>query len=438
MLAFAPATSAAGLRGAVLATAPKTGFEESGDWTTHEEELALLAQIANESEVPLRLEQIGTTAQGRPINLVIIGLGATGTADDLAKTMPATMILGSQHGNEPAGREANLKLIRDLAYMDLAYGNTDQATAVLAEQTLLIVPSANPDGRAANSRANSNGIDINRDHLTLVTEEASAFAQVILTWEPHLALDLHEYGPTTPVTYDDDLLYLWPRNLNVDTEIHDKAKEFCLEYIKADSEAAGYSADEYGLRKIGPNAGPVKVPLDYEMSQSAGDEDEGICRNTMGLRNSMGILVESATSAQGYRPDEVLRGADLRRRRVESQRVVLDAMLRFNDEQGDGSKAICDGARVRKATEGRDQSAPLYFNGADNDPSTSFQDPPPSGYQLTPSQLSEPALTNALDGQGITVGDDGIVSMAQHAEPIIGLLLDARGRRHIAEATPLD
>ena len=58
----------------------------------------------------------------------------------------------------------------------LSHSQVEQARELLADQTIMIVPSANPDGRARNSRGNSRGTDINRDHLTLATEEARAFA----------------------------------------------------------------------------------------------------------------------------------------------------------------------------------------------------------------------------------------------------------------------
>ena len=81
--------------------------------------------------------------------------------------------------------------------------------------------------------------------------------------------------------YDDDLLYLWPRNLNVDAQVHGLSKTLAIDYIGKGAEAAGYSSDEYGLYAVG----------DQDVSQQAGDGDEGIMRNAVGLRHSIGILL---------------------------------------------------------------------------------------------------------------------------------------------------
>jgi hypothetical protein len=224
-------------------SAPRTGFETRGgaSWTTHDEELAFLRAVARGSK-RVSVDVIGKTEQGRPLHLVSIGAPAPrGTG------RPTTMFVGSQHGNEPAGRETTLQLLRDLAF-------TTDPTLVrqLSEQSVLVVPSANPDGREANTRENSLGVDVNRDHLALTQNESQAIAAVLRDCGPDVVLDLHEYGPSVPVLYDDEVLYLWPRNLNVDPAVRDLSRTLAEEYIGKGARAAGYTADEYGLLKAGP------------------------------------------------------------------------------------------------------------------------------------------------------------------------------------------
>jgi hypothetical protein len=405
----------------VPASAPRTGFEKRGgaDWTTHDEEVAFLKEVARRSK-RVRLEVIGETAEGRPLHLVTIGNPRPGST-----RKPTTMFVCSQHGNEPAGRETGLALLRDLAFTD-----DKVLLRQLQEQTVLVVPSANPDGRAANTRENSEGVDINRDHLALTVAESRAIAAVLRDLGPDVVLDLHEYGPSVPVLYDDEILYLWPRNLNVDAGVRDLSRTLAKEYIHKGAVAAGYTADEYGLYKVGPQ----------EVTQTAGDQDEGICRNAVGLRHALGILVESAVTADPRNsPTELVDTAELNLRRVASQTQVTRDTLRFMRDQGSIARFVTEGAPGRKKKEGQQRSAPVYFGGADNTEPTPDQvlDPPPAAYTMSKADAKEVADVLRLHGiRTKTVGNRVRVEMGQAAEPVIPLLLDARGARHVVEADP--
>jgi hypothetical protein len=404
----------------VPATAPRTGFEVRGgaSWTTHEEELAFLDEVARSPRVTLTV--LGRTVEGRPLHLVRLSRPGSRSA------RPTALVLGSQHGNEPAGRETALAWLRDLAF-------TDDPLLVqqLAEQDLLFVPSANPDGRVRNSRGNARGVDLNRDHLTLTQPESRLVGAVVRDLAPTLVLDLHEYGPTVPVLYDDDVLYLWPRNLNVDGAVRDLSRSLCEEYIAKGARRNGFTADEYGLYKAGPQ----------QVTQTAGDENEQICRNAMGLRHALGVLVESAVTQSPMRPGELASTAQNQSRRVASQRQVLADTLRFLREQGDTAQFASSTAPARKAREGAERSAPVYFGGADNVEPTPAQVvfPPPSGYALTAAQATALRPLFALHGITTTVDADGrtVVPMAQAAEPVLPLLLDARAPRPVTSAEAL-
>jgi hypothetical protein len=377
---------------------PQTEFEASGGaaWTSHAGGLDFLAEIADRSP-RVRLEVIGASVAGRPLQLVTIG--APGPRDAAGvRSAPSTLFVCTQHGNEPAGREAGLQLVRDLAF-------TADAAALrqLEDQAVLVIPTANPDGRERNIRT-SGVTDINRDHLNLTQPETQAIHRVIRDVAPDVILDLHEYGPTQPVVYDADVLYLWPRNLNVDPGVHALSKLLCEGYIAPGACEAGYTADEYGLYKA---AG-------IELTQVAGNEDEGICRNSVGLRHSLGILIKSAVSQSLYRgvEEEVVSATQNRLRRVASQVQTTRDALRFMSELGEGVHATTVGAAERAGRDGADGSRPVYFRGADNDPPdpADIDDPPPSRYELTAAQAA--SVDAVLDLHGIERATaDGAVSV---------------------------
>jgi N-acetylmuramoyl-L-alanine amidase len=89
--------------------------------------------------LPARAETIGTSAEGRPIRAELVGSRRAPTK---------ILVVGSIHGNEPAGRAVTRRLRRV---------QPPSGTA------LWIVDDANPDGSAANSRQNARGVDLNRN-----------------------------------------------------------------------------------------------------------------------------------------------------------------------------------------------------------------------------------------------------------------------------------
>ena len=406
---------------------PRTGFETSGgaSWTTHEEEIAFLAEVDARSD-RVSIEIIGRSIQNLPLHLVRIGHPSP-RSPEAARALPVQLNICSQHGNEPAGREACLRWLRDLAF-------TDDPVLVdqMQRQTILFIPSANPDGLRANTRENAGGTDLNRDHLNLETPEVRAMETVVRDWEPSFALDFHEYGPSEPVLYDDDVLYLWPRNLNVDPPIRELGKRFSQDHLRPCLAEAGYSSDEYGLAAVG----------DVDVEQTAGDHDEGISRNAAGLRHSVGILIESAVSPKLTSPFELVDPAVNANRRVDSQWSAIACALGFSRSDGDAVRTASEASRrVSRSPAPRT----VYFDGQDEDTTiTGNRDEPtstadaPCAYALNADQYSR--VTKALDIHGIAntpMGPGRLVRLAQEARPVIALLLDARGARHSVEGQAL-
>src|ERR687892_1901176 len=95
------------------------------------------------------------------------------------------------HGGEEEGTDAMMQVIRDL--VTLPYGTNDVVDAVLDHAILVVIPTANPDGRTAGTRRNSNGFDMNRDLLVQSQPEIQANVAFQLEWLAPVGLDMHGY-----------------------------------------------------------------------------------------------------------------------------------------------------------------------------------------------------------------------------------------------------
>ncbi|MFG3259681.1 M14 family metallocarboxypeptidase [Streptomyces sp. NPDC048172] len=399
---------------------PRTGFERSNGqrWTTQPEEGDFLAAV-DRASARVTTDTLGTTKQGRPLRLVRIGEPAPRGAEQVRRGN-SVLLICSQHGDEPSGREACLSTVRDLAFA------RDSGTRrFLARTNVLVVPTANPDGRAADTRGNSDGVDINRDHLALSTAEARAMAAVQRDYRPDTIYDLHEYGATVPY-YVKDLLSLWPRNLNAAHGVHRESRALSERYVRPHAEKAGHSTGIYGIWTDPETGEPVK--------QVAGDGQERILRNTVGVKHAVGQLVETRVDA--LTDEEKADPALNNRRRVHSQLAALKGAYDFASERRSRIEAATGAARVA----GLADRGPVYLGGADNekpDPEQILQDPP-CGYRLTAAQWKDVRTT--LDLHGVKARRDGsgvLVPLRQSQRALVPLLLDGRAQYGLTAGTPV-
>lgn len=249
------------------------------DFTTHAEAMAFLARTVDGINHAV-LRTMGSSQEGRAIPVVIFAQGGLDIPVLRRNGRPTVLIIGHQHGNEPAGGEAALVAIERLARGDLS--------EVLRHINVVIVPRANPDGAEAFRRTTANGIDLNRDHVLARTPEARVLIGLMRELDPALVLDAHEYsviggwvrnfgGLARP-----DALVQAATQANLTPAIALLQEGTFLPALRNAFAAGGLAHDWYFT------ADP-REPKTVGM----GGIEPDLARNAAGLRHAAGILIET-------------------------------------------------------------------------------------------------------------------------------------------------
>jgi hypothetical protein len=142
-------------------------------------------------------------------------------------------VQGAIHGNEYEGVESNMQIIEELA--TTPYGADPEIDAVLDHAILVFNVIQNPDGRAAGTRANGNGFDMNRDFLTQSQSETVASVAQMQEWLPVEVLDLHGY--VTPTLIEATTK---PHNPSIEYDLWLKWNQPRIDANEAAMNAAGF------------------------------------------------------------------------------------------------------------------------------------------------------------------------------------------------------
>jgi hypothetical protein len=385
----------------------------------------------------VRVVEIGRTVLGRPINMFIIGYPEPlPTAQEISNS-PAVVVNCNVHGNEPSSREACLILARELAFSD-----DPRTIDVLSNTTVLLVPSINGDGRAANTRGNANGQDLNRDHSLLREPETKAFAAMLRDYTPDSAFDGHEFGNNQA----GDLPTLPPRHQNVAKSIFDESQHMIVDWMYGHGSADGWWYCPYGCQ----NGGAV------------GLSEETILRNAMGLKSTTGSLLEARSAGGATRPNEGNAQNNRRRKTYSAIYTYQQFLDYFRANMAAIETAVADSIAFQTSNTGR-----IVFRGSRPIPAFPAPHPgespppvdaptadqiledPPCGYFLTPEQYAGPnpdgTVAERLDLHGIEVrhapdrgqGAGYLVLMTQPLRGLIPLLLDGQAAEPMVEGTRL-
>lgn len=260
----------------------RNSFTSNAEIQTWLRELA--ASSARSPGLKAAVLPLGQSQRGEALEALVLTRGAGTDAPALALAAsgrPTVLLIGQQHGDEPAGSEALLVIARELTQGLLQ--------PLLDRVNVIIVPRANPDGSADNKRVTSGGLDMNRDHLLLNTPEAQALAKLTRDYRPTVVVDAHEYTVVGSFLqqfgavqkYDALLQYATTANL---PEFLTKAsEEWYRRPLVAALKAQGLSTEWYYTTSADL--------ADKKVSMGGTQPDTG--RNVNGLKNTVSLLIET-------------------------------------------------------------------------------------------------------------------------------------------------
>ena len=281
-----------------LITVPaKTNYEKT---STYSDVMNFINAVQHKSDL-LHLEYIGKSKEGRDIPLVVMANPKITTPKDAeASGKPVMYVQGNIHAGEVEGKEVLQQLMRDILLGDKKH--------LFENQIIIFVPIYNTDsndkmeqGRRPSQedspvevgiRANSQGLDLNRDGIKMEAFETQALIKnVIVKWNPEILVDLHTTNGTWHgygITYAPSYHYAGEKGT------YDFTWDTMLPSIVESIDA------NYGV-KLGPYGGyflrqgwPTKAIYTY-------NHHPRYLVNQMGLRNKIGILSEAFAHDRFYK-----------------------------------------------------------------------------------------------------------------------------------------
>lgn len=251
------------------------------DFTTEAELSQFLhRKIAPSPNVSWR--RLGRTAGGRDMHLLVVTQdGRSDPQSVAANRKPNIWFIAQQHGNEPAGAEACLELLRRLVSTDLRQ--------VLERVNVMVVPRANPDGAANAQRETASKADMNRDHLSLHLHETQKLHAALNDYPPTVVIDAHEF--TAAGRWVDRYGVAEASDVLVQSASHPGLADSLKRVSKEVFEPALQSAWAiYGLKHFSYHTLNVQGPQSFVQM---GGNFSGIGRNAMGLMGAVSILIET-------------------------------------------------------------------------------------------------------------------------------------------------
>ena len=150
----------------------------------HTEVERRLQAVAQGDPARISLDRIGSSTEGRSINMLTMGTGSF-----------RVLLWSQMHGDEPTATAA----LFDVFEYFQRHRSDPAVQRILSSLTLYVIPMLNPDGAERFQRRNAQGIDINRDALSQQTPEGQALKSVRDRFNPRIGFNLHNQNWTTSV-----------------------------------------------------------------------------------------------------------------------------------------------------------------------------------------------------------------------------------------------
>ena len=199
------------------------------------------------------LTELGRTAEGRSIPLLIVADPPVKTAAEAARSGKLVcLVIANIHAGEVCGKEALPMLLRDTF--------AGPHPPLLKDLILAVAPIYNADGNERVSktnrpgqvgpedgmgqRTNARGLDLNRDFVKLEAPETRGLVRFLNEWNPHLFIDTH----TTNGSYHRyTITYDGPKNPAGDPRVVAYMRQtFFPEVTKSFEKRTGLKAFYYG------------------------------------------------------------------------------------------------------------------------------------------------------------------------------------------------
>ncbi|MBI2429093.1 MAG: M14 family metallopeptidase [Ignavibacteriales bacterium] len=239
----------------------------------------------------MKLSWLGYSANGKRLPMIFYG--------DIPDIKPETIrksgklvvyIQGNIHAGEVEGKEAMLELLREL--------REGKHSEWRRRLILMIVPIFNADGNdnisltnrpyqhgpiaGMGQRANTQGLDLNRDHMKLETPEVRAFVKMLNEYDPHVTIDLHT---TNGSFHGYHITYSFGLNPVIDSTLDDFTRSVFFPKVEQKMRSQKWRVHRYGdyLDKT-PAGKPGYFFWAHEPRYNS---------NYVGFRNRLAILSEA-------------------------------------------------------------------------------------------------------------------------------------------------